>query len=186
MAKRQLNLDELDKINSISTPRKNAKLQGVISEVSPMKAAASGKSNYFVGSIADDTGSMRMVGFDAYKHQEVQASQQETILLENCDIKMTKCTSIHILQFPHHQANLSVLIVVILSYNNWTRSLITRGKVLNLSLFKQVKAGLHKQNTAVPWFLCQILAKFRWSTIVTTLLLKIPWRIRKLWEFQDF
>ena len=41
-----------------------------------MKVAASGKTNYFIGCIADETGSMKMVGFDTAKQQEMDANQQ--------------------------------------------------------------------------------------------------------------
>lgn len=52
--------------------------------LSPMKPSASGKNSYFEGHLADETSSLRVVGFDILKHQKLAEHQgeEDAIMLE--------------------------------------------------------------------------------------------------------
>ena len=82
-------MEEFDKLEMIASPKKRAKLHGVITNLSPMKSSASGKNSYFEGHLADETSSLRVVGFDILKQQKLSEHQgeEDTVMLEDCEVK---------------------------------------------------------------------------------------------------
>ena len=58
-------LYEFDDLAAITTQRKYAKLHGVVTEISTMTES----DKYFEGTLADEKGSVRVVGFDAHQQR---------------------------------------------------------------------------------------------------------------------
>ena len=85
--KRSLEIDDLSMVPQAS-PCKSAKVQGVILQLSPMKG------RYFDGRLGDDKATIRMVGFDIKKQQELtnMREKQQSVILENCQLKQSKFT----------------------------------------------------------------------------------------------
>lgn len=83
MAKRSL-----DELSMASSPCKSAKVEGVLTQLSPMKG------KFFDGRLSDNKSSIRIVGFDAKKQQELakHRDKQEPIILENCKLTKSKFT----------------------------------------------------------------------------------------------
>lgn len=79
---------EFDDLSTASSPCKSAKVQGVVLQLSPMKG------KYFDGRLADDNASIRIVGFDSRKQQELSKiyEKQQPVILENCQLTKSKFT----------------------------------------------------------------------------------------------
>ena len=56
-------VDEFDNVSSVLQPSPNAKIQGVLTVVSPMKRSRSCNKSYFDGEICDGRASMHLIGF---------------------------------------------------------------------------------------------------------------------------
>ena len=84
MPKRSLDIDDL----SIVSPCKSAKIQGVVMLLSPMK----GDSKYFDGRLGDGKGSIRLVGFDSKKQEQLSKmfEKGQPVTLEDCQLKKGK------------------------------------------------------------------------------------------------
>ncbi len=87
MASRKRLFEELDTLECAKKTTKAAKIHGVLTSLSPMKA-----SNYFEGRIADNTKSMRLVGFDTVKQRDLAThhDNNQAVCLENCNIQKSK------------------------------------------------------------------------------------------------
>ena len=92
MARKRLNLEEFVNLESVASPTKAAKVHGVVTNISPMKSAAVGKSSYFYGQLSDETSSMRVVGFDQLQQRKLAEhhEKKQAITLENCEIKKSR------------------------------------------------------------------------------------------------
>lgn len=84
-------MEEFSSLELITLPSKAAKLHGVITNISPMKQTGIGKS-YFECQFADETSTVRMVGFDTAQQQKMaeHQEQQQTISVDNCEIKKSR------------------------------------------------------------------------------------------------
>ena len=91
MARKRL-ADEFEEDLTQINPAKNAKLQGMISTISPMKTNAAGTTKYFDGELTDGRANVRLVGFDDKQHQKLAEFQkkQEPVALVNCEVKPSK------------------------------------------------------------------------------------------------
>ena len=71
---------------------KCAKIHGVLTQLSPMKASNSGKSNYFEGKLTDGKSKVRFVGFDSKARDKLSDFHQnkEALSLSNCEVKECK------------------------------------------------------------------------------------------------
>lgn len=72
---------------SFCSPTKAAKVEGVLTVLSPMK-----RVTFFDGRLADDSSSIRLVGFNAKKQEELARIQQsqQPVKIENCQIARSK------------------------------------------------------------------------------------------------
>ncbi len=84
MASRKRLLEKFNDLGSAGKPTKPAKIHGVVTSLSSMKAG-----KYFDGRISDDTKSMRLVGFDTVQQRELAAQhdQNQPVALHNCIIQ---------------------------------------------------------------------------------------------------
>lgn len=80
-------LDEFDDVSSVLQPSPNAKIQGVLTVVSPMKKSRSSNKSYFDGEICDGRASMRLVGFDSGVRRKLADFKDDSIVLSNCEVK---------------------------------------------------------------------------------------------------
>ncbi|SMN02645.1 hypothetical protein SPONN_1545 [uncultured Candidatus Thioglobus sp.] len=82
--------DEIDTLDSLSSPMKSAKIHGIVTTLSPMKSGP--KMSYFEGKLADDKASIRLVGFNKAQHHELEAHCKEgdMVTFENCQIQKSK------------------------------------------------------------------------------------------------
>ena len=78
-------LYKLDDLAAVTTQRKYAKLHGVVTEVSTMMES----DEYFEGTLADDKGSVRVVGFDAHQQQKLSTwmESKQPVKIVNCKIQ---------------------------------------------------------------------------------------------------
>ena len=78
-------LYEFDDIAAITTQRKYAKLHGVVTEVSTMTES----DKYFEGTLADEKGSVRVVGFDAHQQRQLSTwmESKQPVEIVNCKIQ---------------------------------------------------------------------------------------------------
>ena len=81
---------EFENLGNIS-PVKAAKVHGFVTKMSPMKASSSG-SNYFVGELADESRTIRVVGFNKQQQQTLAEYQgkEQAIVVDNCEIKSSR------------------------------------------------------------------------------------------------
>ena len=81
--------EEYNDIMSCS-PSKSAKLQGVVTSLSPPMDSKSSK--FFQGRLRDNNGSIRIVGFDKKIQDQLQQfqHQKEPIVIQNCQIVQSK------------------------------------------------------------------------------------------------
>ena len=79
--------DKYDSLDSVCKPTKSAKVHGIVTSLSPMKG-----DKYFDGCIADNTTSMRLVGFAATQQKELatQYDKKQPVVLENCAIHKSR------------------------------------------------------------------------------------------------
>ena len=71
-------------------PNSNAKVEGIVTSISPMKA---GKScSYYDGEISDDHSSLRFCGFSATTRRKIEESYEnnEPVLLNGCELKKSR------------------------------------------------------------------------------------------------
>ena len=87
-AKRKLK-PEFDKVSSLNLSSPSAKLQGVVTSISPMKKSSNSGTEYFFGELADDTGRVRIFGFDSSIRDKLQVfhDHQESVEIKNCQVK---------------------------------------------------------------------------------------------------
>ena len=78
-------VDEFDDVSSVLQPSPNAKIQGVLTVVSPMKKSRS--SIYFDSEICDGRASMRFIGFDSGVRRKLADFKDDSIVLSNCEVK---------------------------------------------------------------------------------------------------
>ena len=84
-------IDEFDQLGEIAVPSKAAKVHGVLTSLSPMKVNP-GKVGYFEGKLADETCSLRIVGFNTSQQRQLSTNhdQHNSITLNNCEIQKSK------------------------------------------------------------------------------------------------
>ena len=73
-------------------PNSNARVEGIVTSISPMKA---GKScDYYDGRISDDDSSLRFCGFSATARRKLEECYEnsEPVLLNGCEIKKSRQT----------------------------------------------------------------------------------------------
>ena len=90
MASKRKLVQEFDDVG-VCSPSKSAKLEGVLTNLSPpMKSA----EKYFHGRLLDDKGSIRIVGFDKNVQDKLMhfQEQKEPIVIENCEIVKSRYT----------------------------------------------------------------------------------------------
>ena len=77
-------------ISSVTQPSSNAKIQGAITDLSPMKKGK--MCEYFDGKLADETGNIRIHGFDSSVRQKLYGFQQAQcpVALSGCEIQQSK------------------------------------------------------------------------------------------------
>ena len=82
-----------EKLSDIEEAEKRADLDAVIQSISPMKSSNTGHG-YYVGTISDDTKTLRMVGFDDKTQAKLAAANtaQSTVHLSNCEISKSSYT----------------------------------------------------------------------------------------------
>ena len=76
-------------ISELRSPSKNAKLEGKISRLSPMKQ---GKAiSFFDGEISDGNASVRLYGFDKTLREKIESSvvANESVTLSGCEVRAT-------------------------------------------------------------------------------------------------
>lgn len=74
---------------------KSAKVHGVMTSLSPIKASTSGKTKYFHGELTDGQNRVRFVGFDTKMHQRLSDFHEtkKPVLLSHCEVKQGKYSS---------------------------------------------------------------------------------------------
>ena len=87
MAARNHLFSEFYSLDSRDKPTKAAKLNGVLTSLSPKLL-----EKYFEGHIADDTSSMRIVSLDKLQQQKLATQEKgnSAVILENCTIGNSK------------------------------------------------------------------------------------------------
>ena len=84
-------LEEFEGVSEIQIC-KSAKVQGVVTSLSPLKSNKTGTTKYFEGEISDGKSCRRLVGFDAKLHSKLQEyhEKNEALALGNCEIKQSR------------------------------------------------------------------------------------------------
>ncbi len=74
-------------IADVDAERQNVSIHAAIASISPLKKGRT--ANYFDGILADDTSTIRVVGFDARQQKTLSDYHQKNIPVEisNCEIK---------------------------------------------------------------------------------------------------
>lgn len=82
--------DTFSDISSVTQPSSNAKIQGAITDLSSMKKGK--MCEYFAGKLADETGNIRIHGFDSSVRQKLYGFQQAQcpVALSGCEIQQSK------------------------------------------------------------------------------------------------
>ena len=90
MAKREQELEELESVSEISHVSPNAKVNGVVTSLSPMKKSKT--CSYFDGDLTDDKGCMRIFGFDAGVRKKLALFEEskDAVALSNCKVKTSR------------------------------------------------------------------------------------------------
>ena len=85
MAKRQIK--ELDDLNSLEEPTSKVQVHGVITAVSPLKQGR--KSNYFDGTLSDESDKRRIVGFSSSQQKLLAKFMEERqpVQIVDCEAK---------------------------------------------------------------------------------------------------
>ena len=79
-------MDEFDDLGAINASP-NAKIRGVVTEMSPMKKAK--MCDYFDGELADDKARVRLFGFDDNIRKKLLEYQQnkDSVVIGKCEVK---------------------------------------------------------------------------------------------------
>ena len=72
MSKRKADAVEFEDVSQFSSPLKKAKVEGMISKLSPMKKARSSSRYYFDGEIVGRKGKVRVHGYDEVVRAELE------------------------------------------------------------------------------------------------------------------
>ena len=82
--------DEFDDLSAVTHPSPNAKIQGIITELSPIKKGKT--TTYFDGEIADDQSRKRLFGFDKEVRRRLleHREKNEPVVLSHCEVKQSK------------------------------------------------------------------------------------------------
>lgn len=86
MSKRAVEED----VSDVLQPSANAAVQGVLTEVSPMKKSKT--CNYFDGELADGKSSMLLFGFDTGVRRKLAefGESKQSVVLRNCEVKRSR------------------------------------------------------------------------------------------------
>ncbi len=162
MASRKRLFDEFEDLESATKQTKSAKVHGLLTSLSPKK-----DGKYFVGSIADGTTSMRLVGFNAMQQRELAAQhdQKKPVVLVDCTIQESKFSdsmeilvtrSIKVALSPRKFTNVvtSVYNAKDITLNQLKtlqefQTVTTTAKILNADTKLEVKPGLFKQDLCI-------------------------------------
>ena len=81
---------EIDHLDKLENPSTSATIQGIITSLSPIKKGRT--TNFFDGTLSDNTSKVRMVGFNA-SHQKMMKEfmdKREPVQLTDCEIKQAR------------------------------------------------------------------------------------------------
>ena len=94
-SKREYPYDDFSDLSEVQHPSKCAKIDGILSSLSPMKTSTTGTTKYFDGEITNGKKRLRLVGFDSKVQQKLQQfyENEDSITLHNCEIKESKYSS---------------------------------------------------------------------------------------------
>ena len=81
---------EIDQIDDVDSPATNTTIHGAITALSPVKEGRN--SLFFDGRLADNTSTMRIVGFAAAQQKKLEEYQQKKVAVElrNCEVKRSR------------------------------------------------------------------------------------------------
>lgn len=81
---------EIDHIDDVDGPATNTTFHGAITALSPVKKGRN--SIFFDGRLADNTSTMRLVGFAAAQQKKLEEYQQKKVAVElrNCEVKRSR------------------------------------------------------------------------------------------------
>ena len=81
---------EIDHIDDVDGPATNTTIHGAITALSPVKKGRN--SIFFDGTLADDTSTIRLVGFAAAQQKKLEEYQQKKVAVElhNCEVKQSR------------------------------------------------------------------------------------------------
>ena len=101
MTKRSLSAKEFEGINKIDKVSNNVQVCGIIQSLSPLKKSRS-NVNYFEGELADNSGKIRLFGFDAPLHEQLQSFQdsKQPVAVNGCNVTQNKKNSSFELKLP--------------------------------------------------------------------------------------
>ena len=86
MTKHSESAKDLETIDSIDKVSNNVQVCGIIQSLSPLKKSCS-NVNYFEGELADNTGKIRLFGFDPPVHERLQHFQLSKQPWMQCNTK---------------------------------------------------------------------------------------------------
>ena len=83
-------LEEFSTLSSIEVVSRSAKIEGVLISISPMKPGK--MRDYFEGQLADETGTIRVVGFDNVQQKQLSICHDEKVpfILKDCQITKSR------------------------------------------------------------------------------------------------
>ena len=89
MAKKRT-YEEIDHIDNVDGPATNTTIHGAITALSPVKKGRN--SLFFDGTLADDTSTIRLVGFAPAQQKKLEEYQQKKVAVElhNCEVKRSR------------------------------------------------------------------------------------------------
>ena len=101
MTKRSLSSKEFERINKIDKESNNVQVCGIIQSLSPLKKSRS-NVDYFEGELADNTGKIRLFGFDRPLHEQLQSfqSSKQAVAVNGCNVTQNKKNSTFELKLP--------------------------------------------------------------------------------------
>ena len=87
---RKRQLEELEHLDAAQQPIANASLHAAVTSLSPLKKGRN--SNYFEGTVADQSTKLRLVGFSSDQQRKLSTffKNRTTINLKNCQIKESR------------------------------------------------------------------------------------------------
>ena len=85
-------VEELADFSCLDHATQSAKVQGVVTALSPMKKARTGECQYFNGSLSDGKARVRLYGHNAGAHKKLSKffETANSVLLNNCQVKPTR------------------------------------------------------------------------------------------------